>query len=49
VERVDNINVQQSMCVMCCCSATQTELADLTPVEPQLDDVSSLQVRLAMG
>jgi hypothetical protein len=26
------------------CSATQTELADLAPVEPQLDDVTSLQV-----
>jgi len=28
----------------CAASATQTELADLSPVEPQLDDVSSLQV-----
>jgi hypothetical protein len=36
-------------CVLCVCSSTQTELADITHVEPQLDDVTSLQVGRALG
>jgi hypothetical protein len=36
-------------CVLCACSSTQTELADITHVEPQLDDVTSLQVGAHWG
>jgi hypothetical protein len=38
-----------STCVPYACRATQTELADITTVEPQLDDVTSLQVRCSRG